>query len=298
MKFLLTFYCFIIISCMGTKKSSTSQPSFDIQGHRGCRGLMPENTIPAMLKAIDLGVHTLEMDVVISQDEKVVVSHDAFFNHEISTKPNGDNIGESEEKQFNLYKMTYSEIKSFDVGLNTHPRFPQQRKIPAIKPLLEDLIDAVENYTTKNKKPLFFYNIETKSLAETDHLFHPTPAVFCELLMAVINNKGIANRTIIQSFDIRTLKYVHQHYPKLKTALLIEEGEANTLEHQLKQLGFIPTVYSPHFSLVTPLLIAHCHQQHIQVIPWTVNDESKIKELKSLGVDGVISDYPNLFSGL
>ena len=229
MKYLLVLYCFIISACMGTKKSSMSQPLFDTQGHRGCRGLMPENTIPAMLKAIDLGVHTLEMDVVISQDNQVVVSHDAFFNHEITTKPNGDSIGESEEKQFNLYKMTYSEIKSFDVGLKTHPRFPQQRKIPAIKPLLEDLIDAIENYTTKNKKPLVFYNIETKSLPETDLLFHPSPAVFCELLMAVINKKGIANRTIIQSFDIRTLQYIHQHYPKIKTALLIDEGDANTL---------------------------------------------------------------------
>ena len=298
MKYLLTLYCFIIISFMGTKKSSTLQPSFNTQGHRGCRGLMPENTIPAMLKAIDLGVHTLEMDVVISQDEQVVVSHDAFFNHEITTKPNGDSIGESEEKQFNLYKMTYNQIKSFDVGLKTHPRFQQQSKIPAVKPLLGDLIDVVESYITKNNKPLVFYNIETKSLPETDLIFHPSPAVFCELLMSVINKKGIANRTIIQSFDIRTLKYIRQNYPKIKTALLIDEGDANTLEHQLKELGFVPTIYSPHFSLVTPLLIASCHQKHIQLIPWTVNDVSKIKELKLLGVDGIISDYPNLFNGL
>lgn len=296
MKYIIILYCFIIISCMGTKKLSTPKPLFDLQGHRGCRGLMPENTIPAMLKAIDFGVLTLEMDVVISEDEKVVVSHDAFFNHEITTKPNGDSIGEGEEKQFNLYKMTYNQIKSFDVGLKTHPRYQQQSKIPAVKPLLEDLIDAVENCTATNKKPLVFYNIETKSLSETDLFFHPSPAVFCELLMSVINKKGIANRTIIQSFDIRTLVYIHKHYPELKTSLLIDEGDLDILENQLVKLGFVPTIYSPHYSLVDKKLIQICHQQNILVIPWTVNDINKIKELKSMGVDGIISDYPNLFN--
>jgi len=277
---------------------NTSQIPFDTQGHRGCRGLMPENTIPAMFKAIDLGVQTLEMDVVISKDNKVIVSHDPFFNYEITSMPNGDSIKEKDEKSFNLYKMTYDEIKLFDIGLKTHPRFLQQTKIKTSKPLLEDLIDAVETYISKNNKHLVFYNIETKSLPETDLIFHPSPAIFCELLMSVINKKGIANRTIIQSFDIRTLAYIHKHYPKLKTALLIDEGDLDTLENQLVKLGFVPTIYSPHYSLVEKHLIKHCHKKNIKVIPWTINDLDKLRELKLLGVDGAISDYPNLFNEL
>ena len=106
---------------------------FDKQGHRGCRGLMPENTIPAFLKAIELGVTTLEMDTVITKDKKVLVSHEPFFNHEITTQPNGNYIHENEEKLFNIFKMNYADTLSFDVGLKAHPRFPEQKKIKATK---------------------------------------------------------------------------------------------------------------------------------------------------------------------
>ena len=111
-------------------------PTFDLQGHRGCRGLMPENTIPAMIKALQLGVNTLEMDAVISKDRQVVISHDAFFNHDISTTPAGNAILQKDETQYNLYQMNYADIRQWDVGTRPYPRFPRQEKIPAIKPLL------------------------------------------------------------------------------------------------------------------------------------------------------------------
>ena len=122
---------------------------FDLEGHRGCRGLMPENTIPAMLKAIDLNVNTLEMDVVITADNKVVVSHDPFFSHEITTLPAGDSILENEEQKYNIYKMTYDSVEKFDVGMRPHPRFPDQEKLNVQKPLLSTLIDSVESYLIK-----------------------------------------------------------------------------------------------------------------------------------------------------
>ena len=100
---------------------------------------------------------------------------------------------------------------------------------------------------------------------------------------------------MIQSFDRRTLQYLHEHYPSVPTVLLIEDFDKRTLDVQLKALSFIPTVYSPHYSLVNEQLLQQCHQQNIKVIPWTVNEKDKIIELKKLGVDGIISDYPNLF---
>jgi glycerophosphoryl diester phosphodiesterase len=272
--------------------------SFDKQGHRGCRGLMPENTIPAMLHAIDLGVTTLETDAVITKDKKVVLSHEPFFNHELSTKPDGSAVTEREEKDLNIYQMDYEEVQRYDVGLRPHPRFPAQQKMAVTKPLLSDMIDSVESYCRKQNKPLPHYNIETKTNAATDGQYHPAPAEFVELLVAVIKEKGIQDRVIIQSFDIRTLQYLHKHYPLFATALLVEGNDTKPFALQLRDLGFIPSIYSPAHTLVTPLLVKQCRDAGIGLVPWTVNELLRIKELKKMGVTGVISDYPNLFKDL
>jgi glycerophosphoryl diester phosphodiesterase len=289
---------FLLIACNPVKQTTSTMAiiPFDYQGHRGCRGLMPENTVPAMLKAIDLGVTTLETDAIITKDKKVILSHEPFFNHEITTKPNGVIVSEAEEKSLNIYQMTYDEVKRFDVGLKPHARFPSQTKLSIAKPLLADMIDAAEQYTKAKRKQPIHYNIETKSQSTTDNQYHPAPAEFVELLVSVIQSKNIANRVTIQSFDIRTLQYLHQKYPSIKTALLIEDFDKTSLEEQLVQLGFIPTVYSPHFSLVNPSLIQQCVNKKMQIIPWTVNDLPTIQRLKAMGVNGIISDYPNLFN--
>jgi glycerophosphoryl diester phosphodiesterase len=279
---------------------------FSLQGHRGCRGLMPENTIPAILKAIDLGVNTLEIDISFSKDKKVLLSHEPFFNHDITTTPDGSFITEKEEKNYNLYQMDYRLIAKFDVGMKPHPRFPQQEKLKAVKPLLADVFDSVvahrkQEFQSQGRSLLkltfpYYFNIETKTKPETDNIFHPAPPEFVELLMAVIKEKNMHYAVTIQSFDFRTLQYLHQHYPKIKTAMLIEDFDKRSLEEQIAALGFKPTVYSPAYSLVTAELIKKCHNQKIKVIPWTVNDRKEMERLKGLGVDGIISDYPNLFN--
>ena len=275
--------------------NTVSSNKFDKQGHRGCRGLMPENTIPAMLHALDLGVTTLEMDIVFTKDSVAVLSHEPFFNHEITTKPDGSFIEAKEEKNYNIFKMTFVETQQYDVGLKSHPRFPKQQKIAAHKPSLAALFDSIKVYMAKSKRPFPYFNIETKSNPLTDNVYHPVPAAFVDMLMKVIKEKEMERWVLIQSFDVRTLQYLHTNYPTIPTVLLIEDYDKRTLEDQLQQLGFTPTVYSPDNSLVTKELIEKCHQQKIKVIPWTVNDKAKIEELKSMGVDGIISDYPDLF---
>lgn len=270
-------------------------PAFDKEGHRGCRGLMPENTIPAMLKAIDLGVTTLEMDVVITKDRQVILSHDPFFNHEITTRPDGTTFDAAAGKDLKIYGMTYAETQRYDVGLKPNPRFPRQQKMAVHKPRLSELIDTVEAYINSTHNRKVFYNIETKSTPGTDNVLHPAPAEFVDLLVGVIQRKGLAGRVIIQSFDFRTLQVVHQKYPSVRTAALIEDFDKRALSEQLAQLGFVPTVYSPHYSLVTPALLDSCHGQGIKVIAWTVNDRDTITKLTSMGVDGIITDYPDLF---
>lgn len=288
------------MACSNTKNiqkpPSGDSVAFDKQGHRGCRGLMPENTIPAMINAIGLGTTTLEMDIVFTKDKKAILSHEPFFNHEITTKPDGSYVTEAEEKSLNIYKMTYAETQRYDVGMKPHPRFPQQQKMKVTKPLLADLIDSVKKDMMTRRRPFPYYNIETKTQPATDNIYHPAPEEFVDLLMAVIKDKQIEEYVIIQSFDFRTLKYLHQKYPDIKTAMLIEDFDKRTLEDQLKALGFTPTIYSPAYQLVNDVLIKKCHEQNIKIIPWTVNDKTKIEELKKMGVDGIISDYPNLFN--
>lgn len=292
----LLFIVGFIVAChVVSKTDSSSLLTFDKQGHRGCRGLMPENTIPAMIKALELDVTTLEMDAVVTKDKQVILSHEPFFSHEIATQPGGKPITAAEERSFNIYRMTYIETQQFDVGMKPHARFLQQQKMPAKKPLLAEVIDSVERYCAVHKLPLPFYNIETKSQSFTDNLFHPSPEEFVDLIMMVINQKGIAERTIIQSFDFRTLHILNQKYPLIKAAALIEDSDKRSLEVHLSELGFKPAIYSPHYSLINEELIKKCHAQNIRVIPWTVNDKSKIEELRKKGVDGIITDYPDLF---
>ncbi|HET6996055.1 MAG TPA: glycerophosphodiester phosphodiesterase [Chitinophagaceae bacterium] len=269
---------------------------FDKQGHRGCRGLMPENTWPAMKLALDLGVTTLEMDVVFTKNKEAVLSHEPWFGHEITTKPDGTYMGEREERKFNIYWMTYEDVKTFDVGMKPHPRFPNQQKMKAVKPLLKDIIDSVKQYMKTSKRPFPYFNIETKCLPMGDKVFHPEPAEFVELLMAVLKGAAIEDYVIIQSFDFRTLQYLHEHYQGMKTAMLIEDYDKRGLDEQIKALGFNPTIYSPAFELVDESLIKKCHKQQIKVIPWTVNDKKEIDRLKKMGVDGIISDFPDLFN--
>jgi len=298
---------FLLMACTGSKKAVVPevlnttpeqmlQENFDKQGHRGCRGLIPENTIPAMLHALGMGVTTLEMDVVMTKDKQLILSHEPFFNHEISTKPDGTEVSTKEESSLNIYQMTYEEVKKYDVGMKAHPRFPRQEKMKAVKPLLRDVLEAVKQHMMMARRPFPFYNIETKTQPLTDNIYHPEPKEFVDSLVAVIKEKQLEEQVIIQSFDFRTLQYLHQKYPAIKTAMLIEDYDKRSLEEQLKALGFTPTIYSPAYQLVNPALLKKCHDQGMKVIPWTVNEKAKIEELKAMGVDGIITDYPDLFN--
>lgn len=302
-KFVFFTFVLYLMACSNSRQLQNTRSGdggvglevFDKQGHRGCRGLMPENTVPAMIKALDLGVNTLEMDVVITKDKKVVLSHDQWFSEEITTKPDGTYMGPREERKFNIYWMTYEEVKTFDVGMKPHPRFPQQQKMKVVKPLLKEVIDSVNQYMMTSKRPYPYYNIETKTNPEFDGVFHPKPDEFVELLMGVIKEKEMEDHVIIQSFDFRTLQYLHQHYPFIKTAMLIDEDDKRGLDEQVKALGFIPTIYSPAYQLLNKKLTKKCHQQKMKVIPWTVDTKEEIEKLKAMGVDGIITDYPDLF---
>lgn len=269
---------------------AVAQPTINIQAHRGGAGLMPENTIAAMLHAVQLGARTLEIDCVIAADYNVVVSHDYYMSADFMLKPDGSVISKEEEKQYNLYHMMYDSIKTFDAGTKINPRKPLQQKFKTYKPLLADLIDSVEHYVTTNFLKPVYYNIEIKSSAPTDTIYHPKPEVFVKLVMDVITHNNIQDRVNIQSFDVRPLQVMHQHYPSIPLSYLVE---SKSVETNLEQLGFTPAIYSPYYLLVTKSMVNKVHQQHMQLIPWTVNTEAAMKKLAALKVDGIITDFPD-----
>ncbi len=271
-----------VLSCNTIKE-------FDLQGHRGYRGLYPENSTIGFLKSLDVGVNTIELDVVISKDKHVVVSHEPWISKNICIDQNGNRIINDKEN-FNIYSMEYNEIKKFDCGIIGNEKFPDQKKISVFKPTLNYVIKIIENYIKeKGYKPVN-YNIEIKSSNETDLIFHPDVKEFSELVVNNIKNNKILERTTIQSFDFRVLKYINKNYPEIGLSVLVSENYDP--QKNLDDLSFLPDIYSPNYKFINKEDLEYLKKKKIKIIPWTVNSYSDIAKILNLGVDGIISDYP------
>lgn len=266
-------------------------PKFDIQGHRGARGLRPENSIPAFLLALDSGVTTIELDLAVTKDKQLVVSHEPWMSASICATPDGKSVETKDEKKHNIYKMTYEQVRQWDCGSKGNERFPQQQKLATSKPLLSEVIVAVENHIKNFTRYEVDYNIEIKTLPEDDNKFHPKPEVFSDLVYNLVDQYLPLDRVVIQSFDFRVLKYWHEKYPDVRLAALVENKKS--VEDNLTALGFDPSIYSPYFQLLTKEDVKNLHEKKVRVIPWTVNEESDMLSLKGIDVDGFITDYPD-----
>jgi glycerophosphoryl diester phosphodiesterase len=285
MKNLLT-----LVFC-GMAITVSAQQKLDVQGHRGGRGLMPENSIEAMLHAVDIGVKTLEMDCVISKDNQVVVSHDTYMSADFMLKPDGSAINKSEEKALLIYTMPYDSVKLYDGGTKPYPQFPEQKRMKTCKPLLADLIDSVEHHIKTNHLKPVYYNIEIKSTSAGDAVEHPAPDAFVKLVMSVLSKKKITQRVTIQSFDTRPLQELHKKYPKQVLSYLT--ANKDSFADNIKKLGFTPQIISPYYLLIDSNFVEQAHQANVQVLPWTVNEPEAMKKMADLKVDGMISDFPD-----
>lgn len=281
----------VLVFLSSVSVSAQYIPRFDIQGHRGARGLHPENTIPAFIRALQLGVTTVEMDVVITKDKKVVLSHEPYLSAEICLNADGSEITEKDEKKLNIYRLNYADLQAFDCGSKGNPKFPMQEKVPVAKPLLSDVIIAIEEYIRNYSLYEVDYNIEIKSTPEGDNKFHPGVQEFSDLVYQLVDQYLPLERVVIQSFDFRILRYWHKTYPEVRLAALVENTKS--IDSNLEALGFKPSIYSPYYRLLNKEKVNYLHKLHIRVIPWTVNEESEMLAYKGMGVDGFITDYPD-----
>jgi len=266
-----------------------------IQGHRGCRGEFPENTLPAFQHALEMGITVLEMDVCMSADGQVIVSHEPYMNSLYAIKPDGTPVLKSEENALNVFKMSYSEVRKFDVGSRGNPLFPEQKKVFAYKPLLEEVFQMAEDFRKKTGKKIF-YNIEIKSDPKEYGVSQPaTVDEFSEKVWAVMAKHVRPEWIILQSFDFNVLKYWNKsiqsgHFPRVDlSALVTRKGPESTCT----DLGFTPAIYSPNFTFLTKDIVNDCHLKGMKVIPWTVNELTDVKAMIQLGVDEIITDYPS-----
>ncbi len=268
----------------------TQKQAFDWQGHRGARGLLPENTIPAFLKALDLGVTTLELDLAVSKDSQLIISHDPFLNPDICQNADNTPMTKEEGEAKIIWQMSADEVRKYDCGSKGNPRFPTQQRMRVFKPTLAEMVAAVKTYCKQKNRTLPYFNIEIKTKPAWDART-PSVKTFAALVLANLKQLKITNKACIQSFDPRALEAVHLLDAKITTALLIEEE--GTLESNLAKISFKPSIYSPAFALVDKKVVDACHAQNIRIIPWTVNDVADMKALIKLGVDGIITDYPD-----
>ena len=288
MKNVFLIFSFLLLT---TSAFAQTSRSFSIEGHRGARGWVPENTIPSFKKALELGADTLELDVVVTKDGKLVVSHEPWFSSIISLDRDGKPIPADKQRDNNIYKMTYDEVKLFDVGSIGNKDFPQQEKMKAVKPLLQDVFIEITKFARANKIALPRYNVEIKTVADGDDVFNPKPDVYARLVYDEIKAAKMQKSVIVQSFDVRPLKELRKIDPKLPLALLVSNKDG--VEKNLEKLGFEPDSYSPHYSLVDAALIAACRARGIKVIPWTVNEIADLERMKTFDLDGIITDYPD-----
>jgi len=256
--------------------------AIDLQGHRGARGHLPENTLPAFERAIALGVTTVELDVGVTRDGVVVIHHDRTLNPDLARGPDGQWVRAPAPA---IHSLTFAELQRYDVGRirpgsEYFSRFKDQKPIDGTRiPRLEDLLK-------KDSKVRF--NIETKISPEAPHeTLAPEP--FARALIAEVRKAGVEKRTTIQSFDFRTLKVVEREAPEIATAYLT--SRRHPYPEKVHEAG--GKIWSPDFTSLGKENLDRARSLGLKIIPWTVNEPGDIARMLDMGVDGIISDYPD-----
>ena len=274
----------LIVSCTKHEKTETANRSIEVQGHRGARTVLPENTLPAFQYAMQVGVDTLELDMGVTKDNVVVVYHDQKINTTLCQNMDQTQI----TGDIWLRDLTIAELRNIDCGSKPNPKFEKQKQVPGTWiPTLDQVFQMVKNSKLPNSKNIFF-NIETKSNPKFPKA-QPNPALFARLVLDVVKKYGFEDRVTIQSFDHRTLLEVKKQAPNIKLAALFFEKPNDWIEAtQLAKSDIV----SPYFKLITKEDVQKIQAAGLKVIPWTANTENEWQKLIDLGVDGIITDDP------
>lgn len=246
----------------------------EVHGHRGARAVMPENSLPAFEYAIGLGVDVLELDVAVTKDDVLVVSHDPEMNAVHCVGPKGSPKA--------IREMTYAQLQLWDCGAKANPEFPRRKAIPGTR------VPSLDSVFALAKKGHFHFNVETKIFPDRPSLT-PSPERFAELMLAMIRKHTLERRVIVQSFDFRTLKAMKHLAPEIRLSALLAFAPQDFVTSAREAHA---TIVSPQYKLVTPEKVKAAHDAGLQVVPWTANTPADWEKLVAAGSDAIISDDP------
>ncbi len=276
-KILFPAFAVLLFSCAAAR-------AVEVHGHRGTRGTRPENTLPAFAEALRAGVDVLEMDMGVTRDDVIVISHEPAITPERCLGPDG----KPPEKPLPIRSLTLEEVKKYDCGSLPHPKFPEQVPAPGARiPTLDEVFALVEASTQPAAAKVQF-NTETKIFPSQPELT-PAPAEFVKLMAGVVKKHGMQRRVILQSFDVRTLKEMKKLVPEIRTSQLTYE-ELVDIVPALKSAK--ADIWSPDYTWMTADSIKEAHEAGIQVAPWTLNTPKDWDLAIAEGADAIITDYP------
>jgi glycerophosphoryl diester phosphodiesterase len=263
-----------VVLCVLMPMLAQSPKAIQVHGHRGARGLRPENTLPAFEYAIAAGVDALELDMGVTKDGQIVISHDPLLHPPVCSGP---------KPEAALHELTLAQVREWDCGKIQNPAFPRQHAIAGARmPTLDEVFDLAP-------KGHFLFNIETKIFADRPELA-PPPEEFVRLVLEKVRKHHLEARVILQSFDFRTLHLMKRAAPEIKLAALYEGAPKDFVEIA-KESG--ATIVSPDYHLVTPEQVRAAHSAGLEVLPWTPNKPEEWDRLIAAGVNGIITDYPD-----
>lgn len=275
---------FLVSLTVGFSSSTANSRAFEVHGHRGGRARFPENTIPAFEHALKVGVDVLEMDVNVTKDRVLVVHHDRKISPETCLTYSGEKIKPAPA----IYDLTLAQVKKFDCGTLRHPDFKNQQTVPQTKiPTLEEVLGWLNKSSIPMAKRVRL-NIETK-ISPDQPALSPEPHIFAKLLIDLLKKKKFLERTVLQSFDYRTLIEARILEPKIKISALTDRTDEDLVKTaSLLKADFV----SPRWTLIQHQTVEKLHAFGVKVLPWTVNDRLAWAQLSVMGVDGIITDDP------
>jgi len=256
-----------------------------IFGHRGCRGILPENTLEAFNKALEFNIDGIEWDVVVNKDKQLVISHEEYMDKNYCLDPKGNTI--KNEKAHSIFRMTQKEIELYDCGSKEYLKFPEQAHFKTHKPLVKE---AFEKIDFKGKTILFEIKSEEKLYGKEQ----PLPEEYVSLILNEVKDFKYKKQLIFMCFDPVILELLNTKAPKYRLVYL-HEGFGMSESEMLKQLTFKPYALGIYSKFVTNKTVLKAQEKKVKIFAWTVNKEREFKRLLETKLDGIITDFPNKF---